>query len=155
MPRPSPPFLLLSSVVVALSLCAEGAWALDQDAVIRKLEDLAEAARLPKFTQPVFDLVDRAAEKAAVEAITEVLPKPLRSPANSILGDVLSGRVRAKARIADLERIRAGTPVRWERRGPIRIPVPDIPLVDVDIPLVDKVGEVGPLPMVVPEFLAR
>jgi hypothetical protein len=147
--------LLFSFLVATLLLWADDGWALDRDAVIRKLEDLAEASRLPKFTQPVWNKIDRAAEKVAVEAIASVIPNPLRSPAKSVLSDVLSGRVRAKVRLEDLERIQAGTPVRWEQRGPLRIPVPDIPLVDVDIPLIDKVGEVGPVPIVAPEFLAR
>jgi hypothetical protein len=155
MPRISYFPLPMLLIAAALHLWTSGAWALDRDAVIRRLEDLAEASRLPKFTQPVWDRVDRLAEKVAVEAIASVLPDPLQSPAKSVLGEVLSGRVRAKARVADLERIRSGTPVRWEQRGPIRIPVPDIPLVDVDIPLVDKVGAVGPVPMVLPEPLAR
>lgn len=155
MPRLSSALLLLPFIVAVLILWADDGWALDRDAVIRKLEDLAEASRLPKFTQPVWNRIDRAAEKVAVEAIASVIPDPLRSPAKSVLADVLSGRVRAKASLADLERVRAGTPVRWEQHGPIRIPIPDIPLVDVDVPLIDKIGAIGPVPIVAPEILAR
>ena len=147
--------LIFPAVVAAVQVWTGSAWALDRDAVIRKLEDLVEASRLPKFTQPVWDKVDRAAEKATVEMLSNLVPGPLRSPAKKVLGEVLSGRVHAKVRAVDLELIRSSTPVRWERHGPIRIPVPDIPLVDVDIPIVDKVDEVAGVPIVVPESIAR
>jgi len=148
---------LLSLLIMLATLHAltGAAWALDRDAVIRRLEDLADATRLPKFTQPVWDRVDRAAEEAAAEAIAGLLPGPLRSPAKEVLRDVLRDRVAVKVRFADLERIRSATPVRWERRGPVRIPVPDLPLIDIDVPLVDKVGEIGPVPLIVPELLVR
>jgi len=147
--------LSLLMMLATLHALTGGAWALDRDEVIRRLEDLAEATRLPKFTQPVWDRVDRAAEEAAAEAIAGLLPGPFRSPAKDVLRDVLRDRVAVKLRFADLERIRSATPVRWEQRGPVRIPVPDLPLIDIDVPLVDKVGEIGPLPLIAPELLVR
>jgi hypothetical protein len=145
----------IALLIAATLLVPAVAGAIDRDTVLRRLEDLAKASRLPKFTQPVWDRVDRAAEEAAAEAIAGLLPGPLRSPAKEVLRDVLRDRVAVKVRFADLERIRSATPVRWERRGPVRIPVPDLPLIDIDVPLVDKVGALGPLPLVVPEPLVR
>jgi hypothetical protein len=146
---------LLLIVLASLLGVADAASALDRDAVIRRLEDLAEASRRVEFTQPVWDRIDRAAEAAAAEAIAGLLPDPLRSPVRDVLRDVLRDRVAVKVRFADLERIRSATPVRWEQRGPVRIPIPDLPLIDIDVPLVDKVGEIGPLPVIVPEILVR
>jgi hypothetical protein len=145
----------------------DGAEAASSDRLARRLEEALEAARLPRFTQPVWEAIDRAAERAAAEALTESLPEPLGRNAQDLLEGVLEDRVKVRVRFeegrigglrvpvpADLERIKSGTPVRWERHGPVRIPVPDLPLVDVDLPLVDKVGEAGPLPLVLPEPLA-
>ena len=145
-------FLLLFATFYALT---GEAWALDRDAVIHKLEELVQASRLPPFTQPVWDRIDRAAEDAAAEAIAGMLPGPFRSPAKQALKQVLRDRVAVKPRFADLDRIRNAQPWRWEQRGPIRVPVPDLPLIDIDIPLVDKVGEVGPVPLIAPEILVR
>ncbi len=132
------------------------------------LNTLIEASRLPPFTQPVWDRADRTAERVTIEAITTQIPAPLRPPARMILKESLAGRVHLAPRftttriggvaiptLADLDRLQRGDFFRFQRLGLLRIPIPDLPLVDIDIPLIDKVGHIGPIPIVVPEILVR
>ncbi len=147
-------------------LCARPAAAGDTGST---LNTLIEASRLPRFTQPVWDRADRAAEKATINAFTTQIPAPLRPPARVILKGVLADRVHLAPHfttteiggqtiptLSDLDRLQNGDFFRWQRvLGPLRLPIPDLPLVDIDIPLIDKVGHIGPIPIVVPEILVR
>ncbi|RMF78502.1 MAG: hypothetical protein D6739_11755 [Nitrospirae bacterium] len=133
------------------------------------LNTLIEASRLPRFTQPAWRRADRAAERVTVEALTTAIPAPLRPPVRPLLAAALHDRVHLAPRftsvevggarlpvLADLDRLRQGTFFQWHRiAGPLRLPFPDLPLVDIDIPLVDKVGHIGPIPLVAPEILVR
>ncbi len=154
------------AILVAVLLCATPAAAGDTGST---LNTLIEASRLPRFAQPVWDRADRAAEKTTINALTTQIPAPLRPPARMILKETLAGRVhlaphfttteiggRSIPTLADLDRLQRGDFFRWQRLlGPLRLPIPDLPLVDIDIPLIDKVGHIGPIPIVVPEILVR
>lgn len=133
------------------------------------LNTLIEAARLPPFTQPVWERADQAAETTTIDALTTQIPAPMRPPAQVILKGVLHERVHLAPHfttaeiggqsiptLADLDRLQSGDTFRWQRvLGPLRLPRPDLPLVDIDIPLIDKVGHLGPIPIVAPEILVR
>jgi len=154
--------------VVLLALLLGAAPAVAGDTA-KTLNTLIEASRLPRFAQPVWDRADRAAEETTINAITTQIPPPLRPPARVILKGVLADRVHLAPRfttteiggqsiptLADLDRLQRGDFFRWQRvLGPLRLPIPDLPLVDIDIPLIDKVGHIGPIPIVVPEILVR
>jgi len=168
-PLADPPLVRRLSVAIpllGLLLCAAPAVA---DDTAETLNTLIEASRLPRFAQPVWDRADRAAEKAAIGAITTQIPPPLRPPARVILKGALADRVHLAPHfttteiggqsiptLADLDRLQRGDFFRWQRiLGPLRLPIPDLPLVDIDIPLIDKVGHLGPIPIVAPEILVR
>jgi len=150
----------------ALLLCAAPAAAGD---TAETLNTLIEASRLPRFAQPVWDRADQAAETTTINALTTQIPAPMRPPAEVILKGVLHDRVHLAPHftnteiggqsiptLADLDRLQRGDFFRWQRvLGPLRLPIPDLPLVDIDIPLLDKVGHLGPIPIVVPEILVR
>jgi len=161
--------LRLSAAAAALLALLLGAAPAVAGDTAETLNTLIEASRLPRFAQPVWDRADRAAEKATIGAITTQIPPPLRPPARMILKEALTDRVhlaphfttteiggRAIPTLADLDRLQRGDFFRWARiAGPLRLPIPDLPLVDIDIPLIDKVGHIGPIPIVAPEILVR
>jgi len=133
------------------------------------LNSLIEASRLPRFTQPAWERADQAAEEATLDSLTTQIPAPLRPPARVILQEVLADRVhlaphfttgkiggQSVPTLADLDRLQRGDFFRWQNiLGPLRLPIPDLPLVDIDLPLIDKVGHLGPIPIFAPELLAR
>lgn len=157
--------LLLAAPLLACLLAAPAA----AGDTAETLNTLIEASRLPRFAQPVWDRADRVAEETTINALTTQIPAPLRPPARMILQETLAGRVHLAPHfttaeiggqsiptLADLDRLQRGDLFRWQRvLGPLRLPIPDLPLVDIDIPLIDKVGHIGPIPIVVPEILKR
>jgi len=168
-PLADPPGVLRLRLALPLLACLLVATPAVAGDTAKTLSTLIEASRLPRFIQPVWDRADRAAEKATIGAITTQIPAPLQPPARVILKGVLADRVHLAPRftttkiggqsiptLADLDRLQNGDFFRWQRvLGPLRLPIPDLPLVDIDIPLIDKIGHIGPIPIFAPELLVR